>query len=345
MVRLVNNLFTKKVFIIAEAGINHNGNLEIAKKLVNVAVDAGCNAVKFQTFKAENIASKHAKQAEYQIKNTAIEESQYEMLKRLELSEEYHYELIKHCHACGIMFMSTPFDEESGDILEKMGVEVFKIPSGEITNLPFLRHIARKGKPIILSTGMSYIGEIEEALNEIREEGNNQILLLHCVSNYPAKFEDVNLNAMITMKNTFKIETGYSDHTLGIAASIAAVALGAKVIEKHFTLDRDLKGPDHKASLIPEELNELVKSIRNIEKALGDGIKKPAVSEQNTIEVARKSIVAKVDIKKGMKISSEMLCIKRPGTGIQPKFSELIIGAQLKEDLEKDQILEWRHIL
>lgn len=341
---MIERFIKDTTFIIGEAGVNHNGSLDMAKKLVDVAVVAGCNAVKFQTFKADNLVSKSAKKAKYQIENTGESESQYEMIKRLELTKEFHIDLINYCKSKNIMFLSTPFDEECADLLDELGVEVFKIPSGEITNLPFLRYVANKGKPIILSTGMSYLGEVEEAVNEIKKIKDVEIILLHCTSNYPADFEDVNLNAMKTIKNAFNLQVGYSDHTKGIEVSIAAVAMGAKVIEKHFTLDRELDGPDHKASLIPEELKSLVLSIRNIEKAFGNGIKKPAESETDTKEVARKSIIAGVKIQKGTVLSPEMLRIKRPGKGISPKYIEEIIGFECKEDIEEEQYLEWKHL-
>lgn len=336
---------SSRVFIIAEAGVNHNGNIKLAKAMIDVAVDACCDAVKFQTFDADSLVSKNAVKADYQIENTGNEQSQYNMLKSLQLTYENHVELINYCKEKGIMFLSTPFDKKSADLLEQLGLQIFKIPSGEITNIPFLRHIARKKKKIILSTGMSYIGEVETAVKAIKEEGNKDLILLQCITNYPANYEEVNLKAMITMKNAFKLDTGYSDHTMGIEVPIAAVAMGAKVIEKHFTLDRGMEGPDHKASLVPEELKQMVRSIRNIEKAFGNGIKAPAKSEKNTREVARKSIVANKNLRKGTTIQLNMLVMKRPGTGIQPDNIDLLIGHTLKEDIEVDQVIEWRHIL
>jgi len=330
-------------FIIAEAGVNHNGSVELAKKLIDAAKDAGADAVKFQTFKAESVVVKDAQKAEYQ-KETTGEGSQYEMIKKLELTEEDFRELADYAKEKDIMFLSSPFDKESVDLLHELDVPAFKVGSGEITNLPLLRYIAKKGKPIILSTGMSTLGEIEEALDVIRSEGVEDIILLHCVSNYPARIEDVNLRALGTLKQAFKLPVGFSDHTLGITAPIAAVALGACVIEKHFTLDRNLPGPDHKASLEPEELKEMAKAIREVEKALGNGIKKPTKEEEEIKKVARRSIVAKVDISKGAIITEDMLDVKRPGTGIEPKYLKFIIGRKTKEDIKKDEIISLKMI-
>lgn len=330
-------------FIIAEAGVNHNGSVELAKKLIDAAKDAGADAVKFQTFKTENVVVKDAQKAEYQ-KETTGEGSQYEMIKKLELTEEGFRELADYAEKKDIMFLSSPFDKESVDLLYELDVPAFKVGSGEITNFPLLRHIAKKEKPIILSTGMSTLGEIEEALDVIRSEGVEDIILLHCVSNYPARIEDVNLRAMGTLKQAFKLPVGFSDHTLGITAPIAAVALGACVIEKHFTLDRNLPGPDHKASLEPDELKEMVKDIREVEKALGNGIKKPTKEEEEVKKVARKSIVAKVDIPEGAIITEDMLDVKRPGTGIEPKYLKFIIGRKAKEDIKKDDVIRFEMI-
>ena len=329
----------KSCFIIAEAGVNHNGTLELAKKLVDVAKEAGADAVKFQTFKAENVVIKKAEKAEYQ--KTTKEESQYELIKKLELSEYDFMELADYAKKTGIIFLSSPFDKGSVDLLDKMNVPAFKIASGEITNFTLLKHIAKKEKPIILSTGMATLGEIEEALKIIRTEAVENIVLLQCVSNYPAKIEDVNLRAMETLKYAFNLPMGFSDHTLGITASIAAVALGACVIEKHFTLDKNLPGPDHKASLEPNELKELVKAIRDVEKSLGDGLKRPTKTEEEIKRVARRSIVAKVDIQKGTIITEDMLDLKRPGTGIVPKYMEMIIGKRAKVDIKKEDLITW----
>jgi N-acetylneuraminate synthase/N,N'-diacetyllegionaminate synthase len=326
-------------FIIAEAGVNHNGNINLAKKLIDAAKEAGADAVKFQTFKAENIVVKNAEKAEYQKETTGIGESQYEMLKKLELREVDFKELAEYAKDKGIVFLSSPFDKESVDLLYELDVPAFKVGSGEITDFPLLKHIAKKGKPIILSTGMATLGEIEEALNVIRSEGVEDVILLHCVSNYPARIEDVNLRAMETLKKAFKLPVGFSDHTLGITASIAAVASGACLIEKHFTLDRNSPGPDHKASLEPDELKEMVKAIRDMEKALGDGIKKPTKEEDKIKKIARRSIVAKIDIPKGTIIAEDMLDVKRQGTGIEPKYIDMIVGKKAKENIRKDELV------
>jgi N-acetylneuraminate synthase/N,N'-diacetyllegionaminate synthase len=331
-------------FIIAEAGVNHNSSVELAKKLITAAKDARADAVKFQTFKAENIVIKNAEKAEYQKETTGIGESQYEMIKNLELSEDDFKKLADYANKKDILFLSSPFDKESVDLLDEMNVPAFKIASGEITNFPLLKHIAKKEKPIILSTGMSTLGEVEEALNVIRSEGDKDVILLHCVSNYPARREDVNLRAMKTLKQAFKLPVGFSDHTLGITASIVAVALGACIIEKHFTLDKNLPGPDHKASLEPDELKEMVNAIRDVEKALGDGIKRPTKEEEEIKKVARRSIVAKEDISKGTIITEDMLDVKRPGTGIEPKHLNLVIGRRTKGSIKKDELITWEVI-
>jgi len=330
------------VFIIAEAGVNHNGSLELAKKLVDVAVEAGADAVKFQTFKAENLVNKEAKKAKYQIKNTGSDESQYEMLKKLELGFDEFDELKRYCDEKGIMFLSTPFDFESIKFLDELGLEIFKIPSGEITNYPYLREIAKLKKRIILSTGMANLCEIEQAIDVIEKFGTKRehITVLHANTEYPTPMEDVNLKAMLTIKEAFKVEVGYSDHTLGIEVPIAAVAMGAVVIEKHFTLDRNMDGPDHRASLNPDELKVMIKAIRNIEAALGNGIKKPSKSESKNIEIARKVIVAKKDIKKGEKFSEENLTVKRAGKGISPMRWEEIIGKVANRNFKEDEKIE-----
>lgn len=320
-------------FVLAEAGVNHNGNLDLARKLIETAAAAGADAIKFQTFKAANLATRDAPKANYQLDTTDAQESQYDMLCRLELSAEAHAELMAHCRKNRLLFLSTPFDEESANLLETLGVPAFKISSGEITNLPFLEHVARKGKPILLSTGMSELGEVEMAVKKIREQGNEQIVLLQCVSNYPAEPADVNLRAMAAMASACNTLTGYSDHTLGSEAPLAAVALGACVIEKHFTLDRNLPGPDHRASLEPDELKALVRSIRIVEAALGNGIKRPAASEENTRQVARKSLVAARDLPAGTRLEKEMIAIKRPGTGLAPALRDDLVGRTLNTDV------------
>jgi N,N'-diacetyllegionaminate synthase len=329
------------VFIIAEAGVNHNGSVELAKKLIDVAAEAGADAVKFQTFKAKNLVSKNASKAAYQKETTDAQESQFAMIKKLELDIDTHKELMDYSKHKNIMFLSTPFDHESIELLNGLGLEIFKIPSGEITNLPYLRHIGKLNKQVILSTGMADMGEIEDALNILMQEGTQKekITVLHANTMYPTPMEDVNLKAMQTMGCTFDIAYGYSDHTLGIEVDIAAVALGAKVIEKHFTLDKTMEGPDHKASLEPDELKDMVKAIRNIEKALGSSVKKPSPSEKPNMEVARKSIVAKCAIKKGELLTSENLAVKRPGNGISPMRWDEIVGSIAQKDYVEDELL------
>lgn len=331
-------------FIIAEAGVNHNGKLELAKKMVDKAKEAGADAVKFQTFISEDLVTRDIPMEEYQKRNTGKKETQLEMLKKLELSRKDFIELKKYCEKKGIIFLSTPFDEGSVDFLEKLGVQAFKISSGDITDLPFLRYIAKKKLPMIVSTGASYLEEVKEAVLAIKKEGNNKIILLHCTVNYPCPPEEVNLKSMITLGKEFDCLIGYSDHTFGIMAPIISVALGAKVLEKHFTLDRKLPGPDQKASLEPEELKEMVKIIRDTEKALGSFMKKPQKSESEERKLGRRSIVARIDILKGNKISKEMLITKRPGTGINPKHLYSIIGKIAKKDIKKDSLIKFQYL-
>jgi len=326
-------------FIIAEAGVNHNGNINLAKKLIDVAKEVGADAVKFQTFKAKELVTKSVEKAGYQKETTPSEESQYDMIKKLELSGEDFKNLFAYAHEKGILFLSSPFDTESVALLDELGVSAFKVPSGEITNFPLLKHIARKRKPIILSTGMATQGEVEEALEVIKGEGVEDIILLHCVTSYPAKIEDMNLKAMETLGNAFKLPVGLSDHSLGVTIPVAAVALGACVIEKHFTLDKSLPGPDHRASLEPDELKQMVTAIRDVEKALGDGVKRPTKDEEEIKKVARRSIVARVDIPQGTIITEEMLAIKRPGTGLEPKYLGEIIGRIAEATIKKDEII------
>ncbi|MDP6081692.1 MAG: N-acetylneuraminate synthase [Arenicellales bacterium] len=326
-------------FIIAEAGVNHNGISEMAYQLIDVAVQAGADAVKFQTFKADRLVTPNVPKAGYQLETTDAGESQYEMLQRLELSRETHQELITYCRQKGILFMSSPFDEESADLLVDLGIEVFKLPSGEIANLPFLAHVARMGKPMIVSTGMAYLGEVETAVSAIREAGNRDFVLLHCVSNYPANPVDANLRAMRTMAMSFGAPVGFSDHTLGIEVAVAAVALGACVIEKHFTLDRSLPGPDHRASLEPAELTALVRGIRTVEAALGDGRKEPTASEANTAAIARKSLVAAREILAGSVLTEEMIAIKRPGTGLKPAMRPYLIHRTARKTIPEGTLL------
>jgi N-acetylneuraminate synthase len=329
------------VFIIAEAGVNHNGDIQLANRLVDVAAEAGADAVKFQTFKADRVVSAAAPKAEYQLQTTDPMESQLEMLQRLELSPEAHCELRAYCQERGVLFMSTPFDEESANLLDELGVPVFKIGSGEITNWPFLEYVARKGKPIILSTGMSYLSEVDEAVRVIREAGCDQLVLLHCVSNYPADPADVNLRAIQTMATAFQVPVGYSDHTPGIEVALAAVALGACAIEKHFTIDKNLPGPDHRASLEPPELQALVTGIRTVELALGNGTKRPASSEADSRLIVRRSLVAAFNIPKGTVIRSDMLRAVRPAGGIAPALIEHVIGRRTRQTLMADQLITW----
>lgn len=330
------------VFIIAEAGVNHNGSIELAKKLIDVAYDAGADAVKFQTFKADMLVSKTAQKAHYQQQTTDTQESQYDMIKKLELDENAHHELIAYCQHKKILFLSTPFDHESIDLLNTLGMNIFKIPSGEITNLPYLRHIGKLGKEIILSTGMATLGEIENALDVLTAEGilKEKITILHATTEYPCPIDEVNLRAMQTIAQAFGIQVGYSDHTNGIEVPIAAVAMGAVVIEKHFTLDRTMQGPDHKASLEPDELIAMVKAIRNIEKALGNGIKKPSPSELKNMSIARKSIVAAKTIQKGDILDENNLAIKRPGNGINPMRWDDVIGTTALKDYTENEPIE-----
>jgi len=331
----------KKTIIIAEAGVNHNGNIELAKKLIDVAAKAGVDYVKFQTFKAELAVSKNTKKAEYQKLTTNAEESQFDMIKKLELDKKAHIELIDYCNKKNIKFISSPFDLESIDLLYELNIPLYKIPSGEITNYPYLKKIAEKKLPVIMSTGMANMKEIEDALGVLLENGlqKTQITILHANTEYPTPMQDVNLKAMLTIKKEFDVEVGYSDHTNGIEVDIAAAALGARVIEKHFTLDKTMKGPDHKASLEPKELIAMVKAIRNIEVALGSGIKKPSPSETKNIPIARKSIVAKQNIKKGTIFSKENITVKRPGTGISPMRWNDILGQQAIKDFNKDDLI------
>lgn len=313
-------------FVIAEVGVNHNGRMDLARDLVDAAVGAGADAVKFQTFKAENLATGDAPKAAYQRSSTGDVESQSEMLRRLELSYDQFRELHEYCRARSILFLSTPFDEEAADFLDGLGVPAFKVASGEITNLPLLTHIARKGKPVLLSTGMSYLGEVEHAVQAIRGTGNNSLALFHCSGNYPTAAEDVNLRAMQTLSAVFGVPVGYSDHTLGIEVALAAVALGACMIEKHLTLDRLLPGPDHQASIETAEFRALVKGIRRIEMSLGDGFKVPTARELETASIARRSLVAARDIPAGTILTDELIVIKRPGTGLPPSLKPFLIG-------------------
>ncbi len=325
-------LFDRKIgpnrpcLVIAEAGVNHNGSVDLARELIAAAARSGADAVKFQTFKADRLVSPGAPKAGYQLETTEAGESQRAMLKRLELSADAHRELMACCRQQGVGFLSTPFDEESVDLLFELGVEAFKIGSGELTDLPFLSCVAGKGRPVILSTGMSSMDEVETAMEAVRTAGNCDLVLLQCVSNYPADPADANLRAMTTMASAFDVPVGYSDHTLGTEVALAAVALGACVVEKHLTLDRSLPGPDHRSSVEPDELEALVAGIRKVESALGDGRKRPSASEAATAAAARRSLTAAVDIPAGAVLTREMIAIRRPGTGLPPAMRDDLIG-------------------
>ncbi len=328
------------VCIIAEAGVNHNGCLQTAKDMALAAKNAGVDIVKFQTAVPELVISKFAQKADYQKENTGKGESQLDMVKRIHFGFEQHRELQQYCNEIGIAYLSTPFDDVSIDFLNELNMAVWKIPSGEITNLPYLEKIAKLGKPVILSTGMSTISEIEDALSVLENGGVTEITLLHCNTEYPTPMEDVNLLAMLDLKETFGVPVGFSDHTLGIEADIAAVALGACVIEKHFTLDKNADGPDHKASLLPNELKAMVDAIRNIELALGDGVKKVSNSEQKNKDIARKSLVARHEIKKGEVFTKDNITVKRPGTGISPMKYYEVLGKIANKDFEEDECID-----
>jgi len=330
-----------KILIIAEAGVNHNGSLKYAKKLIDFAAEARVDFIKFQTFKAGSLMTHEAEKANYQKSISNKNESQFEMIKKLELDREAHEELINYCKTKNLQFLSTAFDHDSIDLLAELNIPLFKIPSGEITNLPYLRHIGGMGKPIIISTGMSTLNEIREAIKVLMMEGvqKEEITVLHCNTEYPTPMEDVNLKAMLTIKENLNVRIGYSDHTSGIEIPLAAVAMGATVIEKHFTLDRKMPGPDHNASLEPSELKEMVVGIRNVEKAMGSSVKKPSKSEAKNISIARKSIVANKVIKKGELFSEKNLTTKRPGTGISPMKWDSIIGKPALADYERDDLI------
>lgn len=328
-------------FIIAEAGINHNGDMNLAKQLIDAAVEAGADAVKFQTFHADDFITQNAEKAEYQKRTTSTGESQYEMIKRLEFSKDEFRELFEYAQRKDIIFLSTPFDEESVDFLDSIGVQAFKISSGELNNIVLLKKIAEKQKPIILSTGMANLGEVEDAVQFLQKNGSQDIILLHCTTSYPAPIHSVNLRAIETIRCAFKLPVGYSDHTEGIIIPIAAVAMGARVIEKHFTLNRSLPGPDHKASLEPCELKAMVRAIRDVESALGDGLKRPVPEESAIKRIARRSIVAKVDIQEGKRLTASDLTVKRPGTGIEPGYLNQLIHRKTKKPIARDQVITW----
>lgn len=331
-------------YIIAEAGVNHNGDYELAKKLVDIAAEAGADAVKFQTFKATESTGRQAEKAAYQKKNHPVEESQLDMIRKLELPFEAFGRLQKYCFEKGIDFISTPDGTESLQYLIQLDMPYIKAGSTEITNLPFLKEIGAAGKPVLLSTGMSTLGEVEKALNAVYETGNTDVILMHCTTDYPTSVEDVNLNAMLTLKNAFHVPAGYSDHTAGYEAAVAAVALGAVCIEKHITLDRELPGPDHRASMPPEEFREYVLRIRNTERLLGDGRKKPTEHEKDIMNQARRSILAKHDLKKGTVLTKDMFCYKRPGDGIWPEYAPILEGRMLKRDLAEEEKILWEDV-
>lgn len=329
-----------RVLIIAEAGVNHNGNLDLAIEMVHKAKEAGADIVKFQTAKAENVISRYAEKAEYQKATTGSDESQLDMVKKLMLSNEDFIVIKDYCEKCKIQFLSTPFDLSSVDFLKTLKMRMWKIPSGEITNLPYLIQIAQTGGDIILSTGMSTMDEVKAAYGVLEDNGAGDITLLHCTTEYPAPFESVNLSAMITLRDVFGCKVGYSDHTPGIEIPVAAVAMGARVIEKHFTLDRNMEGPDHKASLEPYELKKMVEAIRNVENSIGDGIKTPSEAEKKNISIARKSIIARKPIKKGETLTEENLTTKRPGSGISPMRWFDVLGTKAVRDFDEDELIE-----
>lgn len=341
MNEFLSNNESHPIYIIAEVGVNHNGSLNLAIECIDQAVLCGADAVKFQTFKSEKLVTKHAQKANYQTENTDSTESQFDMLKQLELSFDDFIFLKKYCEDKGIDFLSTPFDEESAEFLNSIHIDAFKVGSGDMNNIPFLQKLDSYGRPVILSTGMSNLDEIGESLKAFEK---SEVLLLHCTSDYPAPLEDVNLTAMKTISEAFEKVTGYSDHTAGIEIAVAASALGARIIEKHFTLDRSLPGPDHKASLEPVDFSKMVRAIRNVEQALGDGVKRCMPSEENTRAVARKSIVLATHKKAGQLLTEDDLVIKRPGTGIEPKFYVDLIGKQLTKDVQEDQLLTWEDV-
>lgn len=330
-------------YIIAEAGVNHNGDINKAKALIDVAYEAGADAIKFQTFKAEEASGEYANKADYQ-KVSMDDESQLQMIKRLELPFECFYELSEYANRKGITFLSTPDGTDSLNCLMDIGVPIIKIGSTEVTNIPFLAEIAMEDKPMILSTGMSTLGEVETAINAIYATGNKNLTLMHCTTSYPTAIEDVNLKAMVTLKEAFKVEVGFSDHTTSCEAAIAAVVLGAKYIEKHITLDHHMEGPDHKASMEPEDFKAYVKAIRNTEVLLGDGIKKPTKAEEKIMKDVRRSILAKEEIKAGTIITKDILCYKRPGNGIKPEYADLLVGLKVNRDIKKEEVIQWEDV-
>jgi N,N'-diacetyllegionaminate synthase len=330
-----------KVFIIAEIGCNHNGDMAIAKDLIDRSIECGVDAVKFQSFKPQKMTTVNAPKADYQLRATGTSESQFKRLCRMQLTRENHFMVFDYCREKGIQFISTPFDEESVYLLEELGVTLYKVPSGEITNIPLLSMIGAIAKPVILSSGMANLGEIEQALEAV---GHNDVALLHCISAYPAKWEDLNLKAIQTLSDTFSLPVGFSDHSQGIEIPMVAVGMGACIIEKHITLDRNMEGGDHWASLEPSEFKEMVSKIRRIEKAMGDGVKRCMPVEKDVRDVARKSIVANRNIAKGQVIQEGDLALKRPGTGISPKYLGKLIGLLAKQEIQEDQVLDWSFV-
>ena len=344
-IKIANKVIGKNqpTFIIAEAGVNHNGRLDLAKKLVDIAVDAGCDAVKFQTYKSEGVVTHNTKSAKYIKDNLGKKINQFNLLKSYELRYKDFEELKNYCDSKKIIFLSTPHSFDAIDFLEKL-VPAYKFGSGDLTDAPALKHAAKKGKPMILGTGMATINEIKQAINSIKSEGNNKIIALHCTTNYPCPIDDTNLNAMLTMRDKLDCLIGYSDHTLGITVPIAATAMGAVVIEKHFTISKKLPGPDHKASLEPNELKEMIKAIRDTERILGSYEKKPTISEKKIMNLVRKSIVANQNIKKGLKINENMVAIKRPGTGLNPTYTDKVIGKKAKRNIKKDEVFDLKMV-
>ncbi|WP_346939225.1 N-acetylneuraminate synthase [uncultured Clostridium sp.] len=332
------------VFIIAEAGVNHNGSIEIAKKLVDMAVECGADAIKFQTFKAEECVGAYADKAEYQMENMPVKESQLDMVRKLELPFEEFRVLQSYCKEKGILFISTPDGTESLNFLVSLGVPIIKIGSTEVSNVEYLKEIGNTGKEIILSTGMSTLGEVEQAINILKSTGNKNIKIMHCTTDYPTAEEDVNVRAMVTMGEAFKVPVGLSDHTIGNEAAVTAVALGAEFVEKHITLDNKMDGPDHKASMEPMEFKSYITAIRNAEKVLGDGIKRPTAREVLIMKDVRRSIVAKIDLAKGTVIEKTMLAYKRPGSGIKPELADVVVGRILKRDIHADELITWKDL-
>jgi len=332
------------VFIIAEAGVNHNGSMEIAKKLVDMAVECGADAIKFQTFKAEECVGAYADKAEYQMENMPVKESQLDMVRKLELPFEEFRVLQSYCKEKGILFISTPDGTESLNFLVSLDVPIIKIGSTEVSNVEYLKEIGNTGKEIILSTGMSTLGEVEQAINILKSTGNKNIKIMHCTTDYPTAEEDVNVRAMVTMREAFKVPVGLSDHTVGNEAAVTAVALGAEFVEKHITLDKKMDGPDHKASMEPVEFKSYITAIRNAEKVLGDGIKRPTARELLIMKDVRRSIVAKIDLAKGTVIEKTMLAYKRPGSGIKPELADVVAGRILKRDIHADELITWEDL-